>query len=130
MFLPEAVLKSRVNIVHEKGSGAWTWRGVGRMASLDEGGLGFTWGGGNTGLTPFEMSQFLAIGTDLSVRFRLTLLKKGLCEAEVKVTEVEERPDGLKVRARFSKIDSETKRAVKQYADDLAFLKNELKKKK
>jgi anti-anti-sigma factor len=102
------------------------WNGIGRMASLDRNGLRFTWGGGNTGLTAFEMAQFLAIGTELRIKFSLSLLKKGMVEAIVTVTEVEERPDSIKVRARFAKLDEDVKKAIDQYAQDLAFLKSEL----
>ena len=40
---------------------------------------------------------------------------------------VEERPDGIKLSATFTEIDEETRKAVKQYAEDLAFLKKELR---
>ena len=47
------------------------------------------------------MGQLLAIGTELSVKFRLSLFKKGFCEAEATITEVEERTDGVKIGATF-----------------------------
>ncbi len=103
------------------------WRGVGRMSALDAEGLRFVWGGGNTDLKPFEMGQLLSLGTDLDVKFRLPLLQKGHCEAVVTINEVEERADGVKIAASFSEIDPETRGAVQQYANDLAFLKKELR---
>lgn len=103
-----------------------TWRGVGRMASLDENGLRFTWAAGD--LQPFAMGQLLAIGTELKIKFRLPLFKPGFCEALATVSEIEERADSVKVGAAFSKIDDATQQAVKQYAADLAFLKDELRK--
>lgn len=105
-----------------------SWRGLGRMSALDAENLRFTWNGGNTGLTAFEMGQMLSIGTKLSVRFKLPLLQKGHCEATVAVTEVEERPDGVKVVADFIELDPASKKAVQQYAADMAFLKKELRK--
>ena len=63
------------------------------MASLDETGLSFTWSGGTSGLSPFEMGQLLAIGTQWKLKFRLPLLKKGYCEATATAKEVEERAD-------------------------------------
>jgi anti-anti-sigma factor len=107
---------------------AGTWRGLGRMSSLEADGLRFTWNGGNTGLTPFEMGQMLALGTELAVRFNLPLLKKGYCDAVVTIREVEERPDGVKLAANFKQLDPETKKAVQQYATDMAYLKKELRK--
>ena len=114
------------NPVHGHKFGA-NWNGVGRMSGLDAENLRFTWSGGNTTLTPFEMGQFLAIGTELKTKFRLPLLQKGLHEATITVTEVEERPDGVKIGATFTQIDDETRRAVEQYASDMRFLKKELR---
>lgn len=125
-FIPESARSSKANPVHGHSFGT-NWRGVGRMSALDAESLRFTWNGGNTGLTPFEMGQMLSLGTDLTVKFRLPLLKKGHCEAVVTVSEVEERPDGVKLAAGFSQIEPETLAAVKQYAADMAFLKKELR---
>jgi anti-anti-sigma factor len=104
------------------------WQGVGRMASLDERGLRFTWNGGDTGLDAFAMGQLLSIGTELKIKFRLPLFKQGYCEATASVAEVEERDTGVKIGARFTKIDEKTLAAVRQYASDLKFLKDELRK--
>jgi len=116
-----------VNPVHAHKFGA-NWSGVGRMASLDEGGLHFTWTGGDTGLDPCGMGQFLAIGTDLKVKFRLPLFKKGFCEAVATITEVEERTDGVKIGGSFSKIDDKTLEAVRQYSADLKLIRDEVRK--
>jgi anti-anti-sigma factor len=104
------------------------WSGAGRMAALDAKGLRFTWAGGQTGLSPFAMGQMIAIGTEWKVKFRLPLLQRGYCEAVCTISEVEERPDGVKVGALFKSIDEKTRAAILQYSNDLAFLKDELKK--
>jgi len=104
------------------------WTGVGRMSSLDEHGLRFNWNGGETALEPFAMGQLLAIGTELKVKFRLPLFKHGYCDAVATVSEVEERGDGVKIGAAFTQIDDKTLAAVRQYAADLKFLKDELRK--
>ena len=118
--------KGRANPVHGHKFGK-NWRGIGRMASLGERGMAFTWNGGNTGLSPFEMGQLLALGTELKVKFRMPLLARGHFEAMAAVTSLEERDDGVKVSAEFSDLDEETKKQVRQYADDMAFLKRELR---
>lgn len=117
--------ETTTNPLHGHTFGA-KWRGIGRMSGLDAEGVRFTWSGGNTGLTSFEMSQFLSLGTDLKVKFRLPLLKKGMSEAVVTVTDIEERPDGVKIGASFSEIDDDTRQSVQQYAEDLRFLRQEL----
>lgn len=128
-FIPEEARGggTTTNPVHGHSFGS-SWRGVGRMSGLDAEGLRFVWNGGNTGLTAFEMGQMLSLGTDLNVKFRLPLLQKGHCEAVVTISEVEERPDGVKIGASFSEIEPDTRQAVQQYAEDLAFLKSELRK--
>ena len=65
---------------------------------------------------------------EIKIKFRLPMFKPGWCEALATVSEVEERTDGVKVGAAFSKIDEKTQAAVKQYSADLAFLKDELRK--
>ena len=104
------------------------WSGIGRMAALSEDGLAFTWNGGKTDLSVFDMGQMLAVGSELTVKFRLPLLQRGYCEAKVEVNLLEERADGVKVGCTFSEIDDETRSAVAQYAKDMAFLKEELRK--
>jgi anti-anti-sigma factor len=126
-FISTEKRTGKANPVHGHAFGT-AWRGVGRMSGLDAQGMRFTWSGGSTGLTPFEMAQMLSIGTELHVKFRLPLLKKGVCEANVSIEEVEERAEGVKIGATFSEIDDTTRNAVQQYAEDLAFLKEELRK--
>lgn len=116
-----------VNPLHGHAFGS-NWSGVGRMSALDEHGLRFTWSGGKTGLDPFAMGQLLAIGTELKIKFRLQLFQPGWCEATAVVSEIEERSDGVKVAAAFDQIDDKTLGAVRQYAADLKFLKDELRK--
>ncbi|MCP3918161.1 MAG: STAS domain-containing protein [bacterium] len=123
-FIAEVKAK---NPVHGHAFGK-NWNGVGRMSGLDENGLRFTWNGGKTDLNVFDMGQMLAVGTELSVKFRLPLLKRGYCEAAVEIDLLEERADGVKVGAVFTQIDDETRDAVRQYAKDMAFLKEELRK--
>ena len=125
-FLPEDQRTPPNELNHEKLPMAWS--GAGRMSSLDPKGLRFTWNGGATGLSPFAMGQFLAIGTEWRVKFRMPLLQRGYCEASCTITEVEERPEGIKVAATFKSIDEATRNAIKLYANDMAFLKDELRK--
>ena len=116
-----------VNPVHGHEFGS-RWSGIGRMSGLDEESLSFTWGGGNSGLDSFRMAQLLALGTEWKIKFRLPLLKRGYCEAVAKVSEVEEREDGVKVKACFSDIDEETRGSIRQYAADMSYLKEELRR--
>jgi anti-anti-sigma factor len=125
-FLSQSQVLVKTPITKDKPASAWS--GAGRMSALDERGMRFTWNGGHTGLSPFAMAQLLSIGTEWKVKFRLPLLQRGYCEAVSVVTEVEERPDGVKVAANFKAIDDVTRKAIAQYATDLAFLKEELRR--
>ena len=125
-FLPTSKRTVKTPLSKDKAQGSWS--GAGRMSGLDAHGIRFTWSGGSTELSPFQMAQLLALGTEWKVKFRLPLLKRGYCEAVCVVREVEERPDGVKVGANFKSIDSTTRDAINQYASDLAFLKDELRK--
>ncbi len=124
-FLPG---KRTVKTPLSKDKAQGSWSGAGRMSGLDAHGIRFTWSGGSTEFSPFQMAQLLALGTEWKVKFRLPLLKRGYCEAVCVVREVEERPDGVKVAASFKSIDNTTRDAINQYASDLAFLKDELRK--
>ena len=53
---------------------------------------------------------------------------EGLLRILTTVSEVEERPGGIKVRVNFQEIDDETLASVRQYAADMSYLKDELKK--
>lgn len=125
-FVPAHKRTTKTPLSKERAATGWS--GVGRMSALDAQGLRFTWTGGSTEFSPFQMAQLLALGTEWKVKFRLPLLKRGYCEAVCVVREVEERPDGVKIGATFKSIDGATRDAINQYAKDLAFLKDELRK--
>jgi len=99
-FLSRQERNLKVPIVKEN-SGQHVER-PGTRTGLGREGLHFTWSVGNSGLSPFAISQMLAIGTNWKVKFHMPqLLRKGYCEAVCTVNEVEERPDGVKVDAIF-----------------------------
>jgi len=123
-FLPEAAGHAKLG--KEKAPAAWS--GAGRMSSIDVHGLRFTWNGGSTGLTPFAMGQFLALGTEWRLKFRLPMMAKGYKEVVASITDVEERPEGLKVGSTFKQMDNATRDEITNYVKDLAYLKDELKR--
>jgi len=106
--------------------GTRTWHGVGHMAEIDAERLRFSWDGGNTDLGPDRMIEMLAVGSELRVKFRLPMLERGYHEAVVAVGEIQRESDGVRVVATYRQIDAETLQAVKQYAEDMSFLKSEL----
>ncbi|HEX5051449.1 MAG TPA: STAS domain-containing protein [Planctomycetota bacterium] len=99
----------------------------GRMSSLDERCLVFQWSAPGTGLDPTAMSALLPEGLELRVKFRLPLFQVGFSQATAKVDAVEPYGDGVRVVARFSRIEEETLNAVRQFSADMKLLKDELK---
>ncbi len=124
-FLPESAGHAKLG---KEKSVAAAWSGAGRMSSIDVHGLRFTWNGGSTGLTPFSMGQFLALGTEWRLKFRLPMMAKGYREVVASITEIEERPEGLKVGSTFKTLDTATRAEIEGYVKDLAYLKDELKR--
>jgi len=99
---------------------------VGRMVDVSLDGLEFSWSGGQTGLTPFEMGQMLAIGTEWRARFPLPMYQRGFCEAHMTIQRVEERLDGVRIAAAFKNLDANVRTAIGRYRDDMATLREEV----
>ncbi len=125
-FIPESSRTSKANPVHRHTFGQ-NWRGIGQLTMLDTHGVKFTWNGGRTGLSGADMARMLAAGTELNIKFRLPLLQKGHQEAVVTVAEVVKDDEGVSLVTAFRNLDATTKKAVAQYAEDIAFLKSELR---
>jgi len=127
LYIPEEQWQVDASLAMGSGRGGLWW-GVGRMSALNEEGVRFTWDGGTSGLTSFEMGQMLALGTGLNVKFRLPLSPTRYCEAVVEVTRTEERPDGVKVEAAFREVQPQMHEVIRRHSEALAFLKRELKR--
>jgi len=127
LYIPQEQWQVDANLALGSGRGGLWW-GVGRLSALNEDGVRFTWDGGTSGLTPFEMGQMLALGTGLNVKFRLPLSPTQYCEAVVDVARTEERRDGVKVGADFQEIQPEMHEVIRRHSEALAFLKRELKR--
>lgn len=125
LFIPAHRRLGRTNPVHRHVFGS-RWQGVGFVREVLGEGLRFTWSGGRAGLTPFEMGRFLAPGTELEVKFRLPLFRKGYHPAVVTVTEVQELADGIEVAVGFTEITAETLGSVRQYTADMELLRGAL----
>jgi len=80
---------------------AVAWCGVGQLIDLDRGGLRFLWHGNKTRLTPFEMGQLLALGTEIRVKVGSPAREVEPRQAVVRIVEVREHPDGVELTAVF-----------------------------
>ena len=73
------------------------------------------------------MAAMLAPGTEIDIKFRVPLLQKGHQEGTVIVADVQGGDEGVSVATEFKKLDNATQTAVQKYAEDIAFLKSELR---
>jgi anti-anti-sigma factor len=90
-FIPEVV----------SGESPVAWCGVGQLIDLKRGGLHFLWNGNNTRLTPFEMGQLLALGTEIRVKVGSAAPEAEPHQAVVRIVEVREHTDGVELAAVF-----------------------------
>jgi len=103
--------------------------GVGRLLAVDEHGLDFIVGGGETKVDVRSAASVLATGSSLAVKFRLPLYKRhNFFEIPSVVDSSTTSKEGtLQVRARFAEIKDEDRNAIRQFSEDMRFLKNQLR---
>jgi anti-anti-sigma factor len=106
---------------------------IGRIRFWEEEALIFDWNASNTNLTNELLKKLFEPGTELRLKFKLPLSKKSdfiEVQARVETAELPKKGLGVRVRARFTKIDDAARKAVSQFVQDMRFLKNELEKAK
>lgn len=106
---------------------------IGRIRQWEEDSILFDWNAAGTKLTNDIVKKLLEPGTELRLKFKLPLAKKSdFMEvlARVESTTLPKQGTGIRVRAKFAKIDDDAKRAIAQFVQDMRFLKNELEKAK
>lgn len=102
---------------------------VGTMANVDGNHATFTWSGDKDGISKDQAKQLFFAGSDVNLKFQVKMIKKGFFEVTGKVEAVEDAGDGeIKVTAKYSKIRDADRAALTQFAEDMAFLKQQLPK--
>ncbi|MEQ8765333.1 MAG: STAS domain-containing protein [Planctomycetota bacterium] len=106
--------------------------GVGKIASLTEDGVSFTWSPqpreDNSDLAEGELMQLFSKGTPLKVKFRLPLYKKNYyfeIPSEVAKT-VLAKGGQVAVQADFLEISNDDRKSIARFVDDMKFIKKEL----
>ncbi|MCA8975893.1 MAG: STAS domain-containing protein [Planctomycetes bacterium] len=100
---------------------------VGTMANVDGNHATFTWSGDKDGLTSDQAKQLFFKDSELSLKFQVKMIKKGFFECTGQIGAVEDVGDGtVKVSAKFVKIKESERAALTQFAEDMAFLKQQL----
>lgn len=100
---------------------------VGTMANVDGNRVHFTWNGEKVGINADQAKQLFFAGSDLNLKFQVKMIKKGFFEVTAKVDGVEAAGDsGIKIGAKLDKIKDGDRAALSQFAEDMAFLKQQL----
>jgi anti-anti-sigma factor len=106
---------------------------IGRIRAFEEEAMLFDWNAASTTLSNDDVKKLLEPGTELRLKFKLPLTKKSdFMEAmsRIESTTLPRQGVGIRVRARFTKIDDAARAAIVRFVQDMRFLKNELEKAK
>lgn len=130
-FPPELEDESSVILafVDPAKSDAIAGHGVGKLSDISEKTLDLSWNGGKTGLKTDKLLKLFSAGTELRLKFRIPLFKKGFFELPASVASAATREDGsVKVSTKFGQMSQTDQKAIQQFVQDRDFLKAELKK--
>ncbi|MFQ5503815.1 MAG: STAS domain-containing protein [Planctomycetota bacterium] len=106
--------------------------GIGTVLSVDHERIRFSWAGrGSTRVSTKQLATLFAVDSPVHVKFQVKLCKKGFFDVDCviescTVTEDSEQPE-VSVIARFADLSQPDRMALAQFADDLDFLKKQLK---
>jgi len=104
-----------IHLTEKKGE-----RCIGKVAALEENDI--------TILIP-EPNDALAMGVNCHIKFRIPLFKKGhYFEADVNIYKATPVDNGMKIKCNFQDINSEDKKSIKQFVEEMKFLKEEASK--
>ncbi|MCA8948404.1 MAG: STAS domain-containing protein [Planctomycetes bacterium] len=100
---------------------------VGTMSNVDGNHATFTWSGSKDGISADQARQLFFAGSDVNLKFQVKMIKKGFFETVNKIDSVEEADGGeIRVTAKFDQIRDADRAALSQFAEDMAFLKQQL----
>ncbi|MBC8329835.1 MAG: STAS domain-containing protein [Planctomycetes bacterium] len=106
-------------------------RGVaaGEISVIEVEGLTFCWDPGKRRLDPAGAAKLFAAGSELELKFRLPLFSRSTYYV-TDATILGAQADGaqFKVRVRFSGLDDDAARAVRQYVADMSLVRDEVDK--
>lgn len=100
---------------------------LGTMLNVDGNRVQFVWNGKKAGISAEQAKQLFFAGGDVHLKFQVKMIKRSFFElgAVVDATEASG-DDAIRVTAKFAKIGESDRGALQQFAEDMAFLKNQL----
>lgn len=99
---------------------------VGTMANVDGKRVSFSWNGEKAGISAEQGKQLFFVGGDVNLKFQVKMIKRGFFDVTAKVESVEASGSTIKIAAKFDTIRESDRAALAQFAEDMAFLKNQL----
>ena len=100
---------------------------LGTISNVDGVKVRFVWNGVKAGISADQAKQLFFAGSELQLKFQVTLIKKNFFEMVAVVDTVELVGDGgVRVSARFKKISDGDRQALSQYAADMGDFKRQL----
>ncbi len=105
--------------------------GLGTVLSVDHEHIRFSWDGGGRGLSKADIESLFEPGRDLNTKFKVKLCKKDYFNIDATISDSEAREEdgawGVSVTAKFKALEESDRLALAQFADDLDYLKQQLK---
>lgn len=100
---------------------------LGTISNVDGNKLQFLWTGAKAGVSVDQAKQLFFKGSEIHLKFQVKMIKKGFFEMVAVVDSAEPAGDaGVRIAAKFKKIADDDRKALTQFAEDMAFLKNQL----
>ena len=100
---------------------------LGTMANVDGHKVQFLWSGGKSGISPDQAKQLFFPGSEVNLKFQVKMIKKSFFELVAVVDSAEPSGDGgIRISAKFKKVNEGDREALSQFAADMAFLKRQL----
>lgn len=105
--------------------------GLGTVLRVDHERIRFSWDGGGRGLGKGDLESLFPLGSTIRTKFKVKLCKADyfdvMCEVEECQAREEEGAWGIVVTARYLELSETDQLALAQFADDLDYLKQQLK---
>lgn len=100
---------------------------LGTISNVDGNKLQFLWSGKKAGISTDQAKQLFFKGGEVNLKFQVKMIKKGFFEMIAVVDSAEAAGDSeVRIAAKFKKIGEEDRKALAQFAEDMAFLKRQL----
>ncbi len=101
---------------------------AGKVQDLRIDSLDLVWNAEKSGLRGEQLQTLFSPGTEMRLKFRIPLFKKGFFENLAVIESSRVHKDGeVQITAKFGQMSSPDRKAIEQFLEDIQYLKTELK---